>query len=335
MAEAYFAFTCQPASDEFVFRLTDDAKIEEARKILRGEQKDRIHVLGRLIKRPASYNPGWSYHLDPTTISFFEMAIEVCDAGPTYVEDHLDEACGAFLPGCIWCPWSSVLTREVNGATAAGATSSAPATLQAKTLSNGWPALKGTAFASGIDAVCGVPDNATDLYLFKGDQYLRYKVAEEKIASGPKSLADGWAGLKGTAFANGIDAASLVPDNTTDVYLFKGDQYLRYRTGDEKIASGPKSLTDGWAGLKGTAFANGISAACSVPGEPTSLYLFKDDQYVLYRTRDEKITSGPKSLASLWGIDGVFAKGVDDACRVPGGTGDLYFFKGDQYVRVR
>ncbi|WP_420845269.1 BP74-related protein [Nocardia arizonensis] len=31
----------------------------------------------------------------------------------TYTEDHLDEACGAFLPGCFWCPWSSRLTREI------------------------------------------------------------------------------------------------------------------------------------------------------------------------------------------------------------------------------
>ncbi|MDH6704708.1 hypothetical protein P3T27_001411 [Kitasatospora sp. MAA19] len=110
---------------------------------------------------------------------------------------------------------------------------------------------------------------------------------------------------------------------------------MRYHVGDEKIASGPKSLADGWPGLKGTTFAPGISAACSVPGKPTSLYLFKGDQYVLYSVRDEKITDGPKSLASVWGVDGVFANGVDDACRVPGGTGDLYFFKGDQYVRVR
>lgn len=76
---------------------------------------------------------------------------------------------------------------------------------------------------------------------------------------------------------------------------------MRYHVGDEKIASGPKSLADGWPGLKGTTFAPGISAACSVPGKPTSLYLFKGDQYVLYSVRDEKITDGPKSLASVWG----------------------------------
>jgi hypothetical protein len=41
------------------------------------------------------------------------MAIEVCDANMMYVEDHLDEAGGAFLPGNHWCPWDSRVTREV------------------------------------------------------------------------------------------------------------------------------------------------------------------------------------------------------------------------------
>ncbi|MET9504160.1 hemopexin repeat-containing protein [Streptomyces sp. NPDC006622] len=335
MTEAYFAFTYSPSPEEFVFKLTDDAKIEEARKILRGEQKDKTHVMGRIRKQAVPYNPGWSYHLDPDSIQFFAMAIEVCDASIQYTEDHLDEACGAFLPGCFWCPWGSTLLREVNGPTATTSTSTAPAALQTKSLAAGWPGLKGSPFASGIDAVCGVPDSATDLYLFKGDQYLRYHVGNEKITSGPKSLADGWSGLKGTTFTSGIDAACSVPDNSTDLYLFKGDQYLRYHVGNEKITSGPKSLADGWSGLKDTTFTFGISAACSVPSEPTNLYLFKDDKYLSYRVTDEKIVSGPKSLADVWGVDGVFSGGVDDACRVPGNAGDLYFFKNDQYVRVR
>jgi hypothetical protein len=46
-------------------------------------------------------------------VRFFEVAIEVCDATMPYVEDHLDEVGGAFLPGGYWCPWTSRLTREV------------------------------------------------------------------------------------------------------------------------------------------------------------------------------------------------------------------------------
>ncbi|MCK8503815.1 calmodulin [Myxococcus fulvus] len=111
---ARFAFT-QPSSPgvEFIIELTDENTIAHARRILSGEEKNRVHVHGRIMKRPQPYNPRFSFHLDPSTIQFFEVAIEVCDANMTYVEDHLDEAGGAFLPGGHWCPWDSRLAREV------------------------------------------------------------------------------------------------------------------------------------------------------------------------------------------------------------------------------
>lgn len=97
----------------FVIELNDSSSIAHARKVLAGEETREIHVHGRIIKQPKPYNPGFSYHLDPITIQFFEMAIEVCDASMSYVEDHLDEVGGAFLPGGHWCPWTSHLTREI------------------------------------------------------------------------------------------------------------------------------------------------------------------------------------------------------------------------------
>ena len=111
---ARFVFEYPPASDQFVIELTDESKIQQARNILNGTQKyDETHVVGRIIKRPASYNPKWSYQLEPASISFFNVAIEVCDAPIRYVEDHLDEAGGAFLPGGLWCPWNSRLVKEI------------------------------------------------------------------------------------------------------------------------------------------------------------------------------------------------------------------------------
>ncbi|MQY04592.1 BP74-related protein [Actinomadura macrotermitis] len=112
MATAYFAFQ-QHRDQEFVFELNDDELIEKARKIVKGEEKNSVHVIGRIKHGTKPYNPRWSYHLDPATINFFEVAIEVCDANMQYVEDHLDEAGGAFLPGGHWCPWDSRVTREV------------------------------------------------------------------------------------------------------------------------------------------------------------------------------------------------------------------------------
>jgi hypothetical protein len=112
MAVAYFAV--EVFSDpRFVIQLTKDDDIQHARDLVSGKDTSRPHVMGRIRKTTVDYNPGWSFHILPETISFFDFAIEVCDATTSYVEDHLDEACGAFLPGCYWCPWSSRVTEEV------------------------------------------------------------------------------------------------------------------------------------------------------------------------------------------------------------------------------
>ncbi|KAF2075724.1 hypothetical protein CYY_002967 [Polysphondylium violaceum] len=110
--EAYFAFKTDGSKHDFVFKLTDAEKIEHARKVLKGE-KDQLKIIGRIKKTKKDYNPHYSFHLDPDAIGFFDYAIETCDSSLQYVEDHLDEACGEFLPGCFYCPWSGKLTKEV------------------------------------------------------------------------------------------------------------------------------------------------------------------------------------------------------------------------------
>lgn len=111
---AFFTFDTLPAEGTFIIKLTDPDKIKHARDILSGNETKAIHVIGKIVKEPVPYNPNWSFHLDPDSISFFESALEVCDATIEQVEDHLDEACGSFLPDCTWCPWSSRLVKEVH-----------------------------------------------------------------------------------------------------------------------------------------------------------------------------------------------------------------------------
>lgn len=110
--EAYFQFDYPPNPETFIFALSDPDKIQEARDILNGRRPSR-HIMGKIVKVPADYNPPWSYYLDPPSITFFDFAIEVCDAAIQQVELHLNEACGSFLPGCVWCPWGSRLIAEV------------------------------------------------------------------------------------------------------------------------------------------------------------------------------------------------------------------------------
>ncbi|MFF1923554.1 calmodulin-binding protein [Streptomyces sp. NPDC058221] len=112
VAPAYFEMT-DVTRATFVVKLVKEQDIKHARDLVSGATDDEPHVVGRIQKRTAPYNPRWSYHFDPETVSFFNYAIEVCDAGLPYVEDHLDEAGGPFLPGLVYCPWTSKLVREV------------------------------------------------------------------------------------------------------------------------------------------------------------------------------------------------------------------------------
>ncbi|MEU4088493.1 BP74-related protein [Streptomyces aureus] len=109
---AYFVMT-DVTHEQFVIKLTKPEDIEHARELVNGQTTDRPHVVARIIKRTAPYNPRWSFHTNPDTTQFFDQAIEVCDATIPYVEDNVDEAGGPFLPGLIWCDWSSRLIREV------------------------------------------------------------------------------------------------------------------------------------------------------------------------------------------------------------------------------
>jgi hypothetical protein len=78
-----------------------------------GEETEAVHVMGKVLKRSKRWNAPWSFHLAPESIEFFAFAIEVCDASIQYVENHLDEVGGAFLPGSVWCPWGSRLLEEI------------------------------------------------------------------------------------------------------------------------------------------------------------------------------------------------------------------------------
>ena len=109
---AYFKLAGATDADTFVIALTDPAVIAEARAQANGHEPSK-HVTGLVIAEAVSYNAPWSFHLDPASISFAEMSIEVCDAATSYVEEHLEEVGGAFLPGRRWCPWSSRVIEEV------------------------------------------------------------------------------------------------------------------------------------------------------------------------------------------------------------------------------
>ncbi|MCU1258448.1 MAG: repeat containing protein, partial [Bryobacterales bacterium] len=144
-----------PDPATFVVRITDPVKIQHARDILAGKSNDSPHLIGTIVQAPACYNQPLSFHVDSASIGFFDFATEVCDASIPYVEQHLAEVGGAFLPGNTWCPWGSKLVQEIAApdcaaslATSVSAASYSEAALAQESIA--------TAFATGMGRATGL-----------------------------------------------------------------------------------------------------------------------------------------------------------------------------------
>jgi len=117
------------SSEDFIAEIRNPQTIESARLQISGEEPLK-GVTGIIIPTRVDYNPNYSFHYDPNTVEFFEVAIEVCDSTFQYTEEHLAEAGGAFLPGFRLCPWSSRVVEEI---TSSSSSSEPTTTTQAPT----------------------------------------------------------------------------------------------------------------------------------------------------------------------------------------------------------
>lgn len=196
------------------------------------------------------------------------------------------------------------------------------------------------AFSSGADGVVRVP-GTTHAWMLRGNRYVRYDLATETVTLGPRGLADGWPGLRGTPFADRVDAVLAVPEpyaNPNQAWLFRGDTYLRYDLGRETIAAGPRRISEDWTGLRNTAFTIAVDAALPVPGSAEA-WLINGPDYVRYDLARELITVGPRPIADGWpGLKGTrFADGFDAALAVPEEVGgrqqQAWLIRGDSCLR--
>ena len=121
--EATIDATPEPVPVRFVFGMrsdpsgaqnfsaatTDSDVIAQARLQLNVPREQRTLIIIGPIARGAEGNVPWSWHFVESAWELDETAIEVCDATPTYVEEHLDD----WLKSPItFCPWDSILLSE-------------------------------------------------------------------------------------------------------------------------------------------------------------------------------------------------------------------------------
>ena len=130
-----------------------------------------------------------------------------------------------------------------------------------------------------------------------------------------------------------IDAA-LWRSSHDVVYLFSGNKYVRVsRIGSGHDASYPRAIAGNWPGLPAS-FQRGIDAAFWRDSNG-KIYLFKGSQYVRLNSVPLRMDPGyPRLIAGNWpGWPSTFTQGID-AALWRNSNGRIYFFKGNQYVRI-
>jgi hypothetical protein len=87
-------------AEEYRILLTDPADIAIAEQLLAGEEAPSIPNGLILRDGDGGVNIGYSWHIDPASVEFAELTIEVCDGLPSHVES-------GSLSGERFCPWSA------------------------------------------------------------------------------------------------------------------------------------------------------------------------------------------------------------------------------------
>lgn len=91
-----------PDGETFQVQITDPETITEAERLIGSD--DRRIVTGPLRRGDGGFNEPWSWHLDPDSVAFADLTIEVCDGCPYMLEDDVDywvDTVGQY------CPWST------------------------------------------------------------------------------------------------------------------------------------------------------------------------------------------------------------------------------------
>jgi hypothetical protein len=96
-------FVVAVGADTFVVRSTHAETILRLREALAGRRAG--FPSGPLRRGDGGFNAPWSWHLDPAETRLVEVAIELCDGTPSYVEQHQDD-----FPH--YCPWGARVVSE-------------------------------------------------------------------------------------------------------------------------------------------------------------------------------------------------------------------------------
>lgn len=97
-------FRVQVVNEQFTMFVTDPETIRAATENLQG--KNHRFPTGRIAFGNGGWNQSWNWHYIPESVRMVEIAVEVCDGLPSYVNTHLNDY---FATG--YCPWSGKIIQ--------------------------------------------------------------------------------------------------------------------------------------------------------------------------------------------------------------------------------
>jgi hypothetical protein len=98
-------FIIDVAGERFVARVTDPDAIRLAEANL--DRQNNRFPIGTLKSGNGGFNTPWTWHLDPDSVRFVEVAIELCDGRPSYVELHQSDYAS-------YCPWGARVVSRIS-----------------------------------------------------------------------------------------------------------------------------------------------------------------------------------------------------------------------------
>lgn len=140
---------------------------------------------------------------------------------------------------------------------------------------HGWPA----AWANGIDGCVGWPNGL--VYFFKGSEYLRYDLNQDKVTGAPRAIASAWGSWPSSWSGARMNGGGVWPSGIA--YLFSGPDYIRYSVAADAAQGSPRTIKDNWVRWPGYVAPN--------PNPSRRLVIYNDSNearaYYVYLNEDE------------------------------------------------
>ena len=101
-------FTVQVSGEQFKVKVEGQAAIAAMQARLDAGSTGVIS--GKLVRGSGGFNTGWGWHLEPSTVTAPDLAIELCDGRPSMVQADLDYWMDSVKQ---FCPWGArVVSRN-------------------------------------------------------------------------------------------------------------------------------------------------------------------------------------------------------------------------------